>query len=241
MEAGLAIHPRRADFDAWVRYAEPPASLIALDGRTAAPIDLSRPPAEEVDPSTLLGLSELVAARQREGGADVGFGGYLERRAFYDTPVFADGHGRQRSVHLGLDLWSPAGEAVFAPLDGIVVGARYHAGARDYGAVIVVRHEITRAPGGQLPFYSLYGHLSRESLAQLAVGRFVAAGSVLAHTGTPADNGGWPPHLHFQVFLDDLGHEGDFPGVCFADEVDLWAGLCPDPWPLAGLPQSTRA
>ena len=237
----MPIHPRRADFDAWLREAPPVAPLIALGGRAAAAIDLSRPGEAPSDPSTLPGLSGLVAARRAEVGAEVGFGGYLERRAFYHTPVFADGHGRQRSVHLGLDLWSPAGEPVYAPLDGVVVGARYHAGARDYGAVAILRHEIAQAPGGPLSFSSLYGHLSRESLIHLGVGRHVTAGSVLARTGAPEDNGGWPPPLHFQILLDDLGHEGDFPGVCLADEVDLWAGLCPDPSPLTGLPHPSGA
>ena len=62
------------------------------------------------------------------------------------------------------------------------------------------------------------------------------AGQKLGELGDSPVNGGWAPHLHFQVMLDLLGHSGDFPGVCRKSEADLWLTLCPDPRPLLGLP-----
>jgi hypothetical protein len=38
-----------------------------------------------------------------------------------------------------------------------------------------------------------------------------------------------------QVILDLLDHQGNYPGVAYADELDYWLSLCPDPTPLAGL------
>ena len=37
--------------------------------------------------------------------------------------------------------------------------------------------------------------------------------AVIARIGTTAENGGWPPHLHFQLITDLLDRHGDFPGV----------------------------
>ncbi|MEO6446181.1 MAG: aminotransferase class III-fold pyridoxal phosphate-dependent enzyme, partial [Gemmatimonadaceae bacterium] len=54
-------------------------------------------------------------------------------------------------------------------------------------------------------------------------------------------NGGWPPHLHFQVICDLLGREGDFPGVARARERAVWLSLCPDPALMVKLPAAARA
>lgn len=237
LSAGEPAHPRRLDFDAWSGRWVAAAPIIELGRRSAGPIDLAARPKDPTNLTTLEGLTAYVAARHLDTGVEVGYGGYLERRSFYGTPVFAGDNGRQRSVHLGLDLWSPAGEQVSAPLGGRVVGARYHGGARDYGATIVLRHEVVLAGRRSLVFYTLYGHLDRDSLDSCRVGQWVPPGGRVGRTGAPCDNGGWPPHLHFQVFLDDLGYEGDFPGVCLAEEAELWAGLCPDPGPLSGVIQ----
>src|SRR5258708_1956966 len=44
-----------------------------------------------------------------------------------------------------------------------------------------------------------------------------------------AENGGWPPHLHFQVITDLLDRGTDFPGVALAAERGIWAELSPSP------------
>jgi len=54
--------------------------------------------------------------------------------------------------------------------------------------------------------------------------------------GTPDENGGWPPHVHFQVILDLLDEDTGFPGVAYASERALWTGLSPDPNLLLGIP-----
>jgi 4-aminobutyrate aminotransferase-like enzyme len=59
--------------------------------------------------------------------------------------------------------------------------------------------------------------------------------------GTEHENGGWAPHLHFQVIADRLDCSGDFPGVARPAERDVWLSLSPDPAPLLGLPARARA
>jgi 4-aminobutyrate aminotransferase-like enzyme len=102
----------------------------------------------------------------------------------------------------------------------------------DYGPVIILRH----ARDADSDLFSLYGHLSRESLTRVSVGQVVAAGQQIATLGAPEVNGGWSPHLHFQIMTDLLGVDHDFPGVARASQRHAWLGVCPDPSPLLGVP-----
>src|SRR5262249_25379181 len=85
-------------------------------------------------------------------------------------------------------------------------------------------------------FFTLYGHLTRETLAELKPGQAVRKGEAFARVGTLLENGRWPPHLHFQVIADLLERGAEFPGVARASERAVWTSLCPDPAPLVGLP-----
>ena len=98
----------------------------------------------------------------------------------------------------------------------------------DYGPVIILKHETDQLDS----FYTLYGHLTRQSLAANPIGRRVAAGDAFAAIG-PADvNGGWSPHLHFQVIVALLDLGVDFPGVCRASQRRIWQAFSPDPQPV---------
>ena len=173
-------------------------------------------------------FSRFLFRRLREAGASVGVGRYDEARAFYTGDIFR-GHGNEgpvwRTVHLGLDLFADAGTTVLAPLAGVVHGLAENANPLDYGPTIILEHRT----GDGSAFYTLYGHLSRESLGRWQVGDLVACGDHLAEIGEPGVNGGWAPHLHFQVVTDLLDNRGDFPGVARPDERDVWLSLCPDP------------
>jgi 4-aminobutyrate aminotransferase-like enzyme len=75
----------------------------------------------------------------------------------------------------------------------------------------------------------LYGHLGRESLEGLEVGRRIARGERFAWIGTSEVNGGRAPHLHVQIVADLLGLGAAFPGVASPSQRELWKALCPDP------------
>jgi len=57
--------------------------------------------------------------------------------------------------------------------------------------------------------------------------------------GDPSMNGGWAPHVHFQLALTTEGIEADWPGVGGPDEMYLWRAVCPNPAALLNLPDET--
>jgi 4-aminobutyrate aminotransferase-like enzyme len=173
--------------------------------------------------------------RLRADATPAGIGRYDEARLVYVTDLFrhvSNWEVENRTVHVGIDIFLPAGAAVHAPLGGTVHSFRNNAAAGDYGPTIILEHE----PEPGLRFFTLYGHLSEDSLEGLAPGRVFAAGDAIARLGDAAVNGGWPPHLHFQVVTDLLGREGDFPGVAAPSERAIYLDLCPDPNLILGIP-----
>lgn len=153
----------------------------------------------------------------------IGYGGYLEHRIVYEAHEnFATNAADFRNIHLGMDFWTTAGTPVFAPLDGVVHSFQVNEGSGNYGPTIILYHPAEK-------IYSLYGHLANDDLQHLKVGDIITAGQLLCHLGNPSENGGWPPHLHFQLIRDMQGIEGDYPGVCSKCDVEFYANNCPDP------------
>jgi 4-aminobutyrate aminotransferase-like enzyme/Ser/Thr protein kinase RdoA (MazF antagonist) len=180
-------------------------------------------------------FTDRVFAAIRDAGVRVAIGQYDEPRLLYVTPAFLAGDGtvsEHRTIHLGLDLFAAAGTPVHAPLDGEVHAADEHRLRLDYGGVIVLRHHTDDGT----EFFTLYGHLGRASFADLRVGQRVARGEPIARLGRPDENGGWTPHLHFQIITDFLGLGSDFPGVGTPSRRDVWRSVSPDPNLIAGIP-----
>ncbi|UWQ24758.1 aminotransferase class III-fold pyridoxal phosphate-dependent enzyme [Leisingera aquaemixtae] len=178
------------------------------------------------------------AARVGEEFEDNGriwMGYYNEPRLIYTDAAFRRGPWKasnRRSVHLAVDAFAPAGTPMFAPLRGEVYAAEYRDGHLDYGGVIILRHET---PEGD-SFYTLYGHLDPECLNRLKPGDVMEKGEEFCRLGDPGQNGGWAPHVHFQLALTTEGIEADWPGVGDPDEMYLWQSLCPNPAALLNLP-----
>ncbi len=176
-----------------------------------------------IDPADTEAFTEYVFGTLRQAGSRVGLGGYRENRTIYrHSELFSE--GKVRSYHLGLDLWVEAGTPVLAAYDGEVHSFQDNQGMADYGPTIILAHTIER-----VRFYTLYGHLSRESLNGLAVGDSISAGQEIARVGDKTVNGKWPPHLHFEVIKDLGGRSGDFPGVCAPEDAPHYLENCPDP------------
>ena len=148
-------------------------------------------------------------------------GRYDEDRAIYDQPLFQG--AEPRSVHMGIDLGGPAGVAVHAFADGVVLHAGINDASGDYGPTLVTAHVVDGEP-----LWALHGHLSAASLARSPVGRHFRAGTVLGWIGEPAENGGWPPHLHFQL-TTDRPDTHDLPGVVSHAERAAARMRFPDP------------
>ena len=238
---GLEPAPRSRGVRAFIEahaggFAPVLGAALRADTLTHVGLDIASPlvssdPKELTEPL----ITERIFRAMRERGALVGFGGYAEARMVYAAPAFADpaaAPGERRTVHLGIDLFAPAGTPVHAPLEGVVLGAHNNAVWLDYGPVIVLEHVTDRGD----PFFTLYGHLSVESLEGMQPGRRIEKGERIATFGTPAVNGGWPPHLHFQLITDVLDLGTDFPGVARPSQRELWLSLCPDPARLLSIP-----
>ncbi len=175
-------------------------------------------------------LSQKIDQFSRDHNFAFTIGRYLESRRLYAAANFgAIGHPalEKRTQHLGLDIFGPAGTPVHAPLDGKVIVNTIVDLPLDYGGLLVLEHQTNNGT----PFYTLYGHLAHDSL-KIAVGNQVIGGQQIACLGAPHENGGWPPHLHWQFMIDLVGLGKEFPGVAYAKEVELWSALSPNPMEL---------
>jgi len=161
----------------------------------------------------------------------LGIGRYAEDRVIYRrSQLFTEGEAR--SLHLGIDLWLRPGEIIFAPLDAVVHSYQNNAGFGDYGPTIILEHVLDG-----VNFYTLYGHLSMESLTDLNIGKTIKKGDKIATVGTYEVNGNWPAHVHFEIISDLLGKSGDFPGVAKPSERENYLELCLDPNLLLNIPK----
>ncbi len=157
------------------------------------------------------------------GSGRYGIGGYDELRTVYArSAVFSDAE-EPRRLHLGIDIWGPAGTPVFAPLDGTIHSIAFNDQYGDYGATIILKHQLE-----EVIFHTLYGHLALADLDGLREGQIISKGLEFAHFGPPSENGHWPPHLHFQVIDQMEDKKGDYPGVCKLSEREKYLGNCPD-------------
>ena len=171
-------------------------------------------------------FTQWVNDKLSKAGARYGIGGYDEHRTVYSiSKVFDGAPGEEpRRLHLGIDIWGKPRTPVMAPLDGIVHSFAFNDNYGDYGATIILSHQLE---GDH--FYTLYGHLSLNSIKNLNAGDRLEKGDLFAELGIPAENGQWPPHLHFQLILDIGGWSGDYPGVCKFSEKEKWLENSPDP------------
>lgn len=141
------------------------------------------------------------------------------RRNMYNTGLFRG----IRNIHMGIDIWVPAGTPVHAFADGKILSARDNANPGDYGPTIVTEHKL-----GQMTIYALFGHLTRESLHKVVGGKPLHRGEVFTEVGDVQENGGWLPHLHFQLSLERPA-EPDMPGVVSEEDHAEALTKWPDP------------
>lgn len=183
---------------------------------------------------------DLSAKEAAEIGGDydpeegIWLGYYNEPRLAYTDPAFSSGPykaSNRRTVHLGVDAFAPAGHEVHSPLAGKVEFAEYHSSYLDYGGMVILSHQTDEED----TFYTLYGHLDRDSIVTLKVGQTVEKNQVIAALGNLSSNGGWNPHLHFQLALTTQGVGNNWPGAVDPDELALFNAICPNPAALMNL------
>jgi len=238
---GLPAVPQSAKVTTWLEAnAGSAASILDVDTRTAPSLvfDLSIG-------STLLGakpggagnpeVGGKLSSEMKRAGAAFGVGRYDEPRLVYTSPLFGASSNptdERRTLHLGMDLFAEPGTRLRAPLDGVVHVIANNSAPQDYGPLVILQHETSDGEN----FFTLYGHLTKEALTALKPGQRIGRGQEFARVGTTDENGGWMPHVHFQIILDLLDLGADFPGVAYAMQRAVWTSLSPDPNLLLGIP-----
>jgi len=248
---GLEPCPQTPSIVTWLQAnAHTFASVIDPDLRTEPVLvfDLSvgSPLVASLEnPDDPAAFTELLFAEMKRAGVVVGVGRYNEARLLYSAAAFAlptEEQPERRTIHLGIDLFLPAGAPIYAPLAGAVHSFANNAYEQDYGPTIILQHTVA---DGALIFYTLYGQLSEESLVDLYPGKLIQPGERIGSIGDYPINGNWPPHLHLQLITDLLGDCGGFNGVGAPSQRAVWLSLCPDPnlllqIPLAAFPPVPR-
>jgi len=240
---GFSLVPQHEKMQRWLeKNGREAASLFDADLRTAPSLVLDLSVGSEflgADPrdSETPVLTTKISALMEEVNISIAIGRYDEARLLYSSPLFgtdASPLEKRRTIHLGMDLFAEPGAAIHAPLDGVIHTLANNTAHLDYGPLVILQHDANDAGA----FFTLYGHLDKESLARLKIGQRIARGEKFARMGTCEENGGWPPHLHFQIILDLLDLDANFPGVAYASQRAVWTNLSPDPNLLLGVPEN---
>jgi 4-aminobutyrate aminotransferase-like enzyme/Ser/Thr protein kinase RdoA (MazF antagonist) len=248
---GLPACPKTPRLVAWLQSQVGTFGQVVepeLNGPGAVVLDLS---IDSLDLGTGADIADtetftrMLFETMREAGAVVGIGRYDEPRPIYTSDAYRvqgnDGP-EWRTLHTAIDLFMEAGAPIYAPLAGVVHSFQNNAAPRDYGPTIVLEHTVQDGDGGDgggtLTFYTLYGHLSLDSLDGLYEGKPVARGERIARVGDETVNGQWPPHLHLQIIADMLGRRGDYPGVALPSQRETRLSLSPDPNLILGIEET---
>ena len=156
----------------------------------------------------------LRAALHAQLPNGAGLGRYAEARLQHGTPNTPD---EPATLHLGADVFAPAGTPVRAPLAGTLVRAE--------DSEVLLHH----APADGVSFFTRYAGLE---LAE-ELEKDVVAGQPLGTVAAPGASAAPPPHLHLQLGVELIA--GTLPGLGQASLRDAWLALCPDPSPLLGV------
>lgn len=174
-----------------------------------------------------------------EHGVALGIGPWGEARTVYCGDMFRSRliEGERRDRHLGLDLFMPAGTKLYTPMAATVKSVEIEEDPLGYGGLVALLHE----PEGCPSFVTLWGHLAHEAALRLKSGDRLEAGALVGEMGGHAENGGWAPHLHFQISVDPDMAARDILGVGEARYLDVWQILFPNAATLAGIPPEAFA
>lgn len=203
------------------------SQILQIDKQQFVRIDLSKEnrALSKTDVSDSEKLSNYINSFLAKNKALVAYGGYKEARNLYKrSSSFNSNDLNERFIHLGIDLWTLAYTPIQAPIKGRVHSFNNNAGIGNYGPTIILQHTIKKQK-----FYTLYGHLTKDSLENLKVGEPIDEGEMFGAIGNYPNNGDYPPHLHFQIIKDLKGNRGDFPGVTSVLNLEEDAKNSPDP------------
>lgn len=153
--------------------------------------------------------------------SEYGVGKFKEnRKGMYTTPLF--NQGETRTIHMGVDLAAPVNTPVHAFWAGEVFMFGYNGAEGDYGYTLITKHYVENQS-----LFVLHGHLSKASI-QKQKGQKFQRGEIIAWVGDKHENGGWNPHLHFQVSIEEP-KVCDMPGAVSEKQLEQALKIYLDP------------
>ena len=132
-------------------------------------------------------MEQYIADFTKSKKAKIAIGGYLEKRNLYKRSKYFNEQkdsSDERNIHLGVDIWAISGTIVLAALDGVVHSFKNNTNHGDYGPCIILKHRLEDSV-----FYTLYGHLSLDSIKDIKIGKSVKQGDEIAQLGDSSVNG----------------------------------------------------
>ena len=229
---GFSAHPNQEKFKKWAVTKEYSLTDLfpSIDKKEIALLDLSVSSSwigHQVDFNNIDLFQFKIDQLQKEHPTKIISGGYLEPRPLYTSNTYdkiGNNGPESRTIHLGIDFWLPTNTPVHALFDGEIEIAVDDHGNKEYGGLVIVKHIKN-----DITFYTLYGHLNPESVLQYQKGDKIIKRQKIGVLGNQKVNGNWAPHLHFQLMLSLLEYTTDFPGVAYANEIEIWKSICVDP------------
>lgn len=225
----LAPFPQADSIENWLtenRKSAYPVLGCPFEQETVHVFDFSIASSEPIANTLGSDAPQLLFETLKKNDKKFGIGRYCEPRLCYQGEQFgSDDELEPRTIHMGMDVFALAGTEIHAPFQGRIHSFADNDLPYDYGPTIILEHSTSDGD----TFLTLYGHLSRQSIANWVVGQQVEQGQAFASIGDQSVNGGWAPHLHFQIMTHDLGLQGDFPGVVKSRELAVWQRILLDP------------
>ncbi|WP_374653210.1 aminotransferase class III-fold pyridoxal phosphate-dependent enzyme [Dongia sp.] len=236
VRAGLPAHDHVPHLRRWLDFNNHrfgPVVAAPLGRDHVAILDASLAPERLSHPSRDGGgnLTAWWRAAAARVAPRIGIGRYAEDRGIYDHP----GEPRDenpRRIHHAIDIFLAAGTEILCPFPGTIEDFGNDTERHGFGGILILRHETDEGA----PFWTFYGHLAPAGLAALEHGQGVAPGAVIGRLAAEAENGDWPPHLHFQLMTHLMGWKAaQVIGLSWAGQWELWREICPDPNIILGI------
>ena len=177
-------------------------------------------------------VSDHLVQRMEKEGCNIGITKYDEARLFFTSDKFKvpnDDYDEVRNVHLGMDFITKVGTPVQTVCEGEVHHIIYNEPDKDLKNAIVLKHE----PEEGICFFTIYGNVE----TTLKIGDKIEKGQPI---GSVVFIENWSPHLHFQLALDMVGFDENFP-VSTSPEIlprTFWKTVSPDPNLMLQLPDN---
>ncbi len=181
-------------------------------------------------------LNRKINSYLKLNDSDIGIGLYKEKRQIlkvhnYNSQLIS---GKKKDMHLGIDIYAKAGTNIRSPLNGKVFTLNKNSAEHECRTKLILEHKINQ----YIKFYTIYGNLSKKSLVSLKIDQNIKKGNIIGQIGNSNTKSALPEHLHFQISIDMMSDQLNFPAVSERSLLDFWSKISPDPNLILEIPNS---